>query len=224
MAFSYSPKIVTDGLVLYLDAANPYSYVSGSTVWNDLSRGNYSGSLLNGPTFNTGSGGSIIFDGVNDSLTSNFTGIVDSVTIECWYRGTKVTRNHLWNFGVGLTTNLYCNFNDSGIPLWFYWNGNGTPFLWFTQGNFTDGTIKQLIFTHTGSDNQAYLNGQLLTAGRATAGTQTFSNVNSGSSFDIGSTQPFGGNIFIFKIYNRALSAQEIQQNYNATKGRFGLK
>jgi hypothetical protein len=95
--------------------------------------------------------------------------------------------------------------------------------LRFTQGNFTDGTIKQLIFTHTGSNNQAYLNGQLLTAGRATSGTQTFSNVNSGSSFNIGTRDPFGGDIFIFKIYNRALSASEILQNYNTTKTRFGL-
>jgi hypothetical protein len=66
MAFSYSPKIVTDGLVLYLDAGNPYSYVSGSTNWNDLSRSMLSGSLVNGPTYNTGSLGSIVFDGVDD--------------------------------------------------------------------------------------------------------------------------------------------------------------
>ena len=221
--FKNSPPIVTDGLVLYLDAANTKSYPTTGTTWTDLSGVISGGTLINGPTFNSSNGGSIVFDGVNDTLTSNFTDIIDSVTIECWYRGTKATRNHLWNFGVSLTTNLYCNFNDSGIPLWFYWNGTGTPYLWFTQGNFTDGTIKQLIFTHTGSNNQAYLNGQLLTAGRATAGTQTFSNVNSGSSFNIGTTQPFGGNIFIFKIYNRALSTSEILQNYNATKQRFNL-
>jgi len=53
MAFSYSPKIVTDGLVLYLDAANPYSYVSGSTSWNDISRGGNNGTLVNGPTFSS---------------------------------------------------------------------------------------------------------------------------------------------------------------------------
>lgn len=215
-------NIVTNGLVLYLDAANRQSYISGSTTWNDLSGNRNSGSFTGGTGFNINNGGEWVFDGSNDTLTSNFTNIIDSVTIECWYRGTKTTRNHLWNFGVGLTTNLHCNFNDS-VPLWFYWNGNGTPYLWFTQGNFTDGTIKQLVFTHTGSNNQAYLNGQLLTAGRATAGTQTFTNINSGSSFNIGNLAAFGGSIFTFKIYNRALSESEITQNYNATKTRFGL-
>ena len=70
MAFSYSPKIITDGLVLYLDAANPYSYVSGSTVWNDISRTMTSGSLINGPTFSSANNGSIVFDGVNDYVIS----------------------------------------------------------------------------------------------------------------------------------------------------------
>ena len=58
MAFNYSPKIVTNGLVLCLDAANPKSYVSGSTKWNDLSKNYLNGTLTNGPTFNSANGGS----------------------------------------------------------------------------------------------------------------------------------------------------------------------
>ena len=69
MSFSYSPKIVTNGLILYLDAANANSFVSGSTIWNDLSRGGYNGVLTNGPTFNSGNGGSIVFDGINDYIS-----------------------------------------------------------------------------------------------------------------------------------------------------------
>ena len=78
---SGGPNIVTNGLVLSLDAANPKSYVSGSTTWNDISRGGNNGTLINGPTFNSANGGSIVFDGVNDfislsgpySLTKNYT-------------------------------------------------------------------------------------------------------------------------------------------------------
>jgi hypothetical protein len=66
MAFNYSPKIVTDGLVLYLDAANSKSYVSGSTTWSDLSRGGNNGTLTNGPTYSSAKGGIIILDGSND--------------------------------------------------------------------------------------------------------------------------------------------------------------
>jgi hypothetical protein len=64
--FHYSPKIVTDGLVLYLDAANTRSYPGTGTTWSDLSRGGNNGSLINGPTFNSANGGSIVFDGSND--------------------------------------------------------------------------------------------------------------------------------------------------------------
>ena len=68
MAFSYSPKIVTDGLVLYLDAANNRSYPGSGTTWTDLSRGGNNGTLTNGPTFNGANGGSIVFDGTNDFI------------------------------------------------------------------------------------------------------------------------------------------------------------
>jgi len=69
MSFNYSPKIVTDGLVLYLDAANIKSYVSGSTIWRDISRsGASNGIIVNGPIFNSLNGGSISFDGVDDYI------------------------------------------------------------------------------------------------------------------------------------------------------------
>ena len=86
MAYNFSPKIVTDGLVLYLDAANTKSYVSGSTVWNDISRGGNNGSLINGPTFISGNGGSIVFDGVNNYV--EFGDVLDlgtnSMTVNQW--------------------------------------------------------------------------------------------------------------------------------------------
>ena len=69
MAFNYSPKTVIDGLVLYMDAANSKSYVSGSTTWNDISRGGNIGTLLNGPTFNSSNSGNIVFDGTDDYVT-----------------------------------------------------------------------------------------------------------------------------------------------------------
>ena len=71
MAFNYSPKIVTDGLVLYLDAANRYSYPGSGTTWSDISRGGNNGTLVNGPTFSTDGGGSIITDGIDDGIFIN---------------------------------------------------------------------------------------------------------------------------------------------------------
>ncbi len=223
MAFNYSPKIVTDGLVLYLDAANPNSYVSGSTTWRDISRGGNNGTLVNGPTFNSANGGSIVFDGTNDFISTNFTQTFTSeLTVETWYRGTKIIRNHLWNFGSSVANNLYCNFNDTGRTLWVYWQGNGTPAIRFTTINFTDSNIHHLVFRHSGSINQIYFDGQLLTP-QETAGTQTFTGGGVGGSYNIAGSPFFGGNVYTNRIYNRALSQQEILQNYNATKTRFGL-
>jgi hypothetical protein len=90
MAGTVAPNIVTDGLVLYLDAANVKSYVSGSTTWVDIAAGN-NVTLTNGPTFNSGNNGSIVFDGTNDyvQVTSPFgdiasgifTGVFSSISV-----------------------------------------------------------------------------------------------------------------------------------------------
>lgn len=98
MAFNYSPNIVRDSsLVLYLDAANTKSYVSGSTIWNDISRGGNNGTLTNGPTFNSSNNGSIVFDGVNDKILSNST--VDTAfpswTAELWLNYSTET---IWQY------------------------------------------------------------------------------------------------------------------------------
>ena len=65
MGLAHSPRIVTDGLVLCLDAASKRSYPGTGTVWADLKGGN-NGTLTNGPTFDAGNGGSLTFDGTND--------------------------------------------------------------------------------------------------------------------------------------------------------------
>ncbi len=221
MATQYAfGKIVTDGLVLALDAADKNSYPGSGTTWRDLSGNVNSGSLTNGPTF---SNNSIVFDGVDDSVVTNLTGTINNLTVECWYRGTKVTRNHLWNFGLNVNeTNLSCDFND-GYDLWMYWEGGGTNRVRYNiDGSFTDSTIKCLVFTHTGSTNKVFLNGIELTITES-GGVQTFTNVNGTGTFNLADVVSFSGNIYNTKVYNRSLSASEILQNYNAQKSRFGL-
>ena len=79
------PNVVYNGLVLYLDAANNKSYVSGSTSWLDLTPNqSNSGSLTNGPTFNTGSGGNIVFDGTNDYIDFYASSLGTTTTVELW--------------------------------------------------------------------------------------------------------------------------------------------
>ena len=79
-----SRSIITNGLVLYLDAANTKSYVSGSTTWNDLSRNNNTGTLINGSTFNSLNGGSIVFDGIDDRVSGTTINTGQNFTVNCW--------------------------------------------------------------------------------------------------------------------------------------------
>ena len=66
MSINYNPRIVTDGLVLLLDAGNTKSYPGTGTTWTDISRNGNNGTLTNGPTFDSANGGSLVFDGVDD--------------------------------------------------------------------------------------------------------------------------------------------------------------
>jgi hypothetical protein len=229
MAFSYSPKIVTDGLVLYLDAGNPYSYVSGSTNWNDLSRSMLSGSLVNGPTYNTGSLGSIVFDGVNDRVdlsnatslwTSNFTinfyiksnvlgnqfifsnGSYGSAATNIWFGGLALSsfdvhlRRTDGTGAVGYTFALPINYNILGYYTVIYNTADNTLKL-YQNSNLVE------------SKNTSLVNPSWMPNGWRIGNSEGWTSLN--------------GNIYNFTIYNRALSAQEVLQNYNATKTRFGL-
>ena len=234
MAFRYSPKIVTDGLVLYLDAANTKSYVSGSTTWNDISRGGNNGTLVNGPTFSSQNGGSIVFDGVNDYVdTANSTGLNftnTSGTVSLWFK-TSVANTFLIAKNMDSTGGWGVLIDASGIPLfeaknnasgasafYRYVNVTGTNNVWHNiVAAFTTST--SVVANNTvsmyfdGVLNQSALT-QVLVYGGNTAGTIQLGRRTSGGYFN--------GNISNVQIYNRLLSANEVLQNYNATKARFG--
>jgi hypothetical protein len=125
MAFNYSPKIVTDGLVLALDAANVKSYPGSGTTWKDLSRGGNNGTLINGPTFNSANGGSIVFDGVNDYIdcgNGSSLQITGSITVETWVYLTSLTNSN--------DLNLFSKYSNSGP------NNQGW-ILFKSTGNYT---------------------------------------------------------------------------------------
>ena len=232
MAFSYSPKIVTDGLVLYLDAANPASYVSGSTVWNDLSRSQLSGSLVNGPTFSSGNGGSIVFDGVDDYVSvpkqTAFVN-VSQFTLMSWMKRRTVSSKVVCHQGATLREDISFELWSDGFA--YFELGNASNSYANIANTSTDWQYLAMVFdgTQTGNSNRlkCYINGSLLNV--AYNGTIPATTADPDSIFSVGATIGTGysnfsdGNISQVAIYNRALTATEILQNYNATKGRFGL-
>jgi hypothetical protein len=239
MAFNYSPKVITDGLVLYLDAANPKSYVSGSTAWRDISKGGNNGTLINGPTYSSVNGGSIVFDGVNDYVNVNdiqnlFTTYNDSITYEVWSYTPTEAQWHDSTIG-GSGTNIisrgtYPGYNglgrlstDNVVAAYYRGSTSGTASASFT---ITRNRWYHLVSIWNGFRAELYVDGIL----RSTNNTSLVGNPTTGV-ISIARQRALGGNnggwyqgsLNGIKIYNRALTAEEILQNYNTTKTRFGL-
>ena len=225
MAFNYSPKVITDGLVLYLDAANSRSYVSGSTTWNDLSRGGNNGTLINGPTFNTSSLGSVVFDGVDDYVLINAFGLLAPLTICSWVYKTshRTWASILDRYGNESLDSLAFGFDfTDGQRLMYQWN-NVPPFANRVVGNTIVNTNQwyYIGISATTTTGSFYINGAL-DVDRTVGQVNQTGNFYMGANF-AGGDEYYPGRIANIQVYNRALSATEILQNYNATKTRFGL-
>ena len=234
------PDIVTDGLVLNLDAGNPYSYLSGSsgTTWTNTVAvsSSISGSLVNGPVYNNGA---ITFDGVNDYvLTNTGSTLPTNFTIDVWVRPNSsqvqyadILGNHGQNLAVqtwgvviqqnNLVTNQYGWGWGYGSPVGF----SSSPFFNLTANIWTNITIVK-----TGVSGSTYVNGNLInsfTGSYSTIGTSPLGIMIGTGNIEFGQSTPqgrfFSGNISNTKLYNRALSLIEIQQNFNALRGRYGI-
>jgi hypothetical protein len=229
------PGLITNGLVLYLDAANPASYISGSLNWNDLSRNNSSGSLINGPTFNTGSGGSIVFNGSNNYVDfGNLGTIGNNQTVEVWFNSTSVVNyknildmNYLTYSPTTGNVGPRLEQQTNGYLTW-YWSGNttdnNTRNSAIVTTNLIVNTWYQAVFTLTSGAFILYLNGTQTNSGTSPQGyITTYGSVNLGRGFVLDSSRYFTGSESILRIYNRTLTTDEVLQNYNAQKSRFGL-
>jgi hypothetical protein len=234
MAFNYSPKIVTDGLVLALDAANPKSYVSGSTTWGDLSRGGNNGTLVNGPTFSSANGGSIVFDGVDDRVSTLGAGITDysqPFSMGVWF---YIDPAATWDNGfrsniysiAGSFAGQYGLFKNEGDTFGMQLRDADSTILATVAGN-SKGIWYYLISTWNGSILKLYRNGELVstnsTGGITGAPDTSILWIGGARSFSGTSGNFYQGNIAKCEYYNKQLTDNEVLQNYNATKTRFGL-
>ena len=221
MAFSYNPRIITNGLVLYLDAANTRSYPGSGTTWSDLSRSGNNGTLVNGPTFNSGNAGSIVFDGVDDYvITPTNTALgTGQFAIDVWFKP---------NGAQALNSTLICIAAASSITNWQISFQSNTllfdvnPLIISTYTASTSWTNATVVRETTASNGtKIYINGIINVSGTINNDFSQIAGYRIG--MNRGSNAWYNGNIANIKVYNRALSSTEILQNYNATKTRFGL-
>ena len=225
MGIGYNTSIVRDGLVLYLDAANLKSYPGTGTTWKNLGTTTNNGTLVNGVTFNSANGGGLVFDGINDhvSFASN-PSLTNQITVEAWVNVSATTPNGAaWI--VGREGSYRILYTSSSFQWICATSNNG----WYTAGTAisftTPATSKtyQVVATYNGSNIKLYIDGSLASTGSSISGNilnnGTYFLFRSGASnIDYGK-----GNLYTHRLYNRALSDLEIKQNFEATRGRYGI-
>jgi hypothetical protein len=215
MGIAYNPRILTDGLVLALDAGNAKSYPGSGNTWYDLSGNGNNGTLTNGPTYSSSNGGVIVLGGTNQYIdipsinlsTSNHTvmGAARYVSI-----GGRVFsgRSNNWLMGHWSTTTR--NYYAAG---WVSSVGNGE--------SDTNWRIYAATGNYSGDSWAQYVNG-VLDAGPNSNGSQGPNGFSIGR-YGPGNSEYSNSQVSFLLCYNRVLTADEIKQNFNATRSRFGI-
>jgi len=231
--YNYTGGIVTDGLVLHLDAAKRDSYPGSGTTWTDLANG-ATGALTNGPTYTgVAKDAAFEFDGVNDYVA--YGDIVDVST------GNYTVS--LWTYINSSPTHFQTIFAKKGIAAAnagyaIYYNGSTKKLLW-SNGN---ASVAQEYYTTSAVPLDTWINVvKIRDVNAATKGTfyingQLYPITQNPTGLDVSNTynltfhRAANANTYFFSgktastgFYNRALTASEITQNYNALKGRYGL-
>jgi hypothetical protein len=236
MGIAYNPRIVTDGLVLCLDAGNTKSYPGSGTAWTDLSGRGNTGTLTNGPTYSSVNGGSLVFNGSSQyatlGTTSSLRGIQVPLTICGWANSNSFSGIYPTLYSAYASTvggQLYSMIRvDSGTLIYYASNSSGgfqsqgtftpSPNVWnfyaiVVSGSIASPTVK--IFLNGTSQSFSY--------------TSFTSSPDLSVDFRIGSnqaqpaTESWNGNISAVQAYTRALSDSEVSQNFNALRGRYGI-
>ena len=214
MGLDHSPLIVTDGLVFYMDAANPRCYSGSGTSTLALVSG-MGGTLYNGAGFSSSNSGSFTFDGTNDILKFTGVDIFGSVYTQCgWFKMNLPNNISL------LVDGGYAGTVIGGGRIDFYYKDT-PPYFMRASVTLSSSNWYYVSSVRGASQKQIYLNTNLVaTVNDSDSYSCPYDYIQIGSNQG---TDNLNGNISQIQIYNRALTSQEIVQNYNATKKRYGL-
>ena len=232
-----NPSIITNGLVLNLDAGNTLSYPGTGTIWNDLSKYSNDGTLINSPTFNSSNGGSIVFDGIDDYVVTPTVNLNSfEFTMNMWFKYSSIStteKRFLLDFrGTTANNSLFIYITPSNKLIVDDRDGALTSDISAIESTSTIASntwinlsVKVNRSLTGGNEDNIYINGVLFAS--------TYLNSNNlnipyaSNPFYIGNNSlfnsPYKGNIASVQVYNRALLEEEILQNFNSTKSRYGL-
>jgi hypothetical protein len=228
--YNYTGGIVTNGLVLNLDAAKTDSYPGTGTTWRDLSGRGNNGTLTNGPTFSgIGKQASIVFDGVDDyvglpNLNINFPFHVSFFASEVSGPGGGPVVTFTDPNGNNVPFMLQINKSVNAIRLAYYPSGGS-----FTSTNYTNINYNQIYYCSancTSTSWDLYVNGTYISS-LTDSFSKTWTDTNTSYNICLANRTPGAfyskGNVYATQIYNRTLTATEVSQNFNALRGRYGI-
>lgn len=224
MTYNNGPKTITNGLVLALDAGNIKSYPGSGTTWNDLSGNNANGTLTNGPTFNSANGGNILFDGVDDYVKATSPATYLEYTFMFFVKWITRTANTSRCFGLD-SYGTYTVFNPDDVGYHYNPLGGSPPSITLNSGvniglnNWCHVTVTE---SRTNTQAKIYVNGILRNTTSVISSQGFVGALYLGAQNTI-STVIANCQIANFNLYSRVLSDLEILQNFNATRGRFGI-
>jgi hypothetical protein len=224
-----SPGIVTDGLYLHLDAGNYNSYPIANTRWYDLSDRRNNANLVNGPTYSRDGGGAIVFDGSNDYATvPSSARTFSQATFMAWIKRNGASSQwagFIVNRDTGIPgSECGINFRGTSNQLGYLWAGDGFGFVsnltppdgaWCLIGGSLISNIATLFLAQASGTSTAVDTAKLTTS-------VTFAANNLYIAYDP-AWNVYKGSMAQALIYTRALSVQEMQQNFNATRARFNI-
>lgn len=251
MAVGYCPRIVTEGMVLCLDAANRESYPGSGTVWTSLGTSVSGGTLVNGPTYSNANGGSIVFDGTNDFATLGSFSVINNLselTISSWFRANTLTagvngwspifskRQSLVAFRPA--TEIIFGDSEAGlVPSQLFIRINtaaADSYAYSSVGTIQTNIWYNVVMAYNGAGATNSDKVKLYIQSTPTSLTFGGSNIPTTTSnpaddariagmLFTGQPRYFNGRVSLTQIYNRALSQAEVTQNFNAVRGRFGI-
>lgn len=218
MGLGHSPRIISDGLIFYLDAGNPRCYAGTGLTCYDL-RASLAGFLVNGVGFGTANNGHFIFDGTNDQIQISQIGSAllsgsQDFTISAWVQSSGGTGTIFANYLAG---NLQVLYSPSYIGLWL----NGAVAYANTATYYSANIVNLVAQRSSGTNITIYLNGQVIKTGTSNSTIGTTLDFRIGANTANG--ELFQGKLYNLQVHNRALSSTEILQNYASVKGRYGL-
>jgi hypothetical protein len=219
--------IVTNGLVLALDAGKILSYPKSGTTWTDLSGNGNTGTLTNAPTYSSANLGSISFDGSDDHviIPENSALNTQTPTVEVWVKTNATTQNGFW-FEKGQVNTQYSLFQEGAVIQWRQNFGSINNLSTTTATYMNTSNWYQVVGTYTSGSRKLYINGTLVNSDTQTGTIATNANgmsIGAYGGFNGTRAYYYNGSLSICRVYNRELSAQEVLQNYDAIKSRYRI-